>query len=84
MSDKINHELAHALAEFTTCVVDRFDTNDPSAKNQIPVKGVFSGSSCRSLVEYAKEQRELAYKYISFAETVRIMERSQEGKGGNV
>ncbi len=79
MSDKIEHELAHALAEFTTYVIDRFDTNDPSSRTQIIVKGVFAGASCGSLVEYAKKQRSLAYGYISVEEIADILKRSRDG-----
>lgn len=77
---KINHKLAHALAEFTTFVIDKYDTEDPSARTQIFVKGVFSGASCGSLVEYAKKQQSLAYKYLSQTEIEVIEKRSQDGK----
>lgn len=78
--DRDIHQLALALAKFTTYVIDRFDTDDPSAKTQILVKGVFAGASCGSLVECAKEQRSLAYKYISCEEIADILRRGEEGK----
>ena len=65
MSDQINHKLAYALAEFATFVIDKYDSDDPSSRTQILIKGVFAGASCDSLTEYAKKKRSLAYKYIS-------------------
>lgn len=74
----MSNELAYALAEFTTYVIDRWDTDDPSARTQLFVKGVFGGASCGSLVEYAKEQRALAYKYLSQNEIKEIETRSKK------
>lgn len=74
----MSNELAYALAEFTTYVIDRWDTDDPSARTQLFVKGVFGGASCGSLVEYAKGQRALAYKYLSQNEIEEIETRSKK------
>lgn len=68
MSKNLEHELAYALAEFTTFVIDKYDTEDPSGRTQLFVRGVFGGASCGSLVEYAKEQQSLAFKHISSEE----------------
>lgn len=76
----MNHELAHALAEFATFVIDKYDAEDPSARTQIFVKGVFAGASCGSLVEYAKNQLSLAYQHLSPKEIEVIKRRSQDGK----
>lgn len=76
---KVN-KIAYALAEFTTFVIDKYDTDDPSARTQLFVKGVFGGASCGSLVEYAKKQRLVAYRYLSPKEIKQIEERAEEGK----
>lgn len=73
------NELAYALAEFTTYVIERWDTDDPSARTQLFVKGVFAGASCGSLVEYAKKQRALAYRYLSPLEIEDIKRKSKNG-----
>ncbi len=73
-------ELSKALAEFTTHLIDRYDADDQSAKNQIIVKGVFAGASCGSLVEYAKEMRSLAYDSMSIVEIAALAIRSSDGK----
>ncbi len=84
MPNKTNHELAHALAEFTTFVIDKYDTDDPSCKTQILVKGVFAGSSCGSLVDYAKDKQSLAYTYLSQEKIDAIKERNRSGKDGKL
>jgi len=76
----MTHELAYALAEFTTHAIERWDSDDPSARTQLFVKGVFSGASCGSLVEYAKKQRELAYKHLSPTEIEEIKRRAKDGR----
>ncbi len=73
-------ELSKALAEFTTHLIDRYDTKHQSAKNQILIKGVFSGASCGSLVDYAKKMRSLAYEGMSVVEIAQIEKRSCNGK----
>lgn len=73
-------KIAYALAEFTTFVIDKYDTDDLSARTQLFVRGVFGGASCGSLVEYAKEQRMAAYKYLSQEEIRQIEKRANEGK----
>lgn len=83
MKDR-DKELAKALAEFTTFIIDRYDTKHQSARNQILVKGVFSGASCGSLVEYAKEMRELAFEHMSLLEIANIEKRSGDGKNANL
>ena len=49
-----DHEISRALAEFATFVIDNYDTTHQSGRNQVFVKGVFSGASCGSLVDYAR------------------------------
>ena len=73
-------QLAFALAEFTTFVIDKYDTDDPSGRTQIFAKTIFAGSSCGSLVEYAKRQRYVAYSFLSENEVQKIEARSSEGK----
>ncbi len=75
-----NNSTAFILAEFTTFVIDKYDTNEQSSRNQILVKGVFAGASCGSLVEYAKEQRRIAYLSLSTEEILEIETRSRSGK----
>lgn len=72
---EINHQLAHALAEFTKFVIDKYDTDDPSARTQLFVRGVFGGASCGSLVKYAKIKQSLANKYLSQEEIKAIENR---------
>jgi len=84
MINKVNHDLAYALAEFATHVIDRYDSDDPSARTQILVKGVFAGASCGSLVEYAKEKLLLAHTYISPKEIEDIKRRNMDGKNCNL
>ncbi len=72
--------LAHSLAEFTTFVIDKYDTDDPSARTQLFVKGVFGGASCGSLVEYAKRQQSKAFNFLTEDEVEKIKARSREGK----
>ena len=72
MSEK---EIAIALFEFTTYVIDRFDTDDQSGKNQLFVKGVFGGASCGSLVEYAKKCRSAAQSFLTADEIYSIKTR---------
>jgi len=74
------HKLANALAEFTTHLIDRYDTEDQSARNQILVKGVFAGASCGSLVDYAKKMRSFACESMSVAEIAAIATRSSDGR----
>lgn len=74
------HKLSNALAEFTTHLIDMYDTKNQSAKNQILVKGVFSGASCGSLVDYAKEMRSFAYEGMSIEEIAELAIRSNDGK----
>lgn len=75
-----DHEISIALAEFTTFVIDKYDTKHESAKNQMFVKGVFSGASCRSLVDYAKKMKFLAQESMSLDEITKLEERSCDGK----
>lgn len=67
--------MAIALFEFTTYVIDRFDTDDPSARTQLLVRGVFGGASCGSLVEYAKTCRLAAQKHLTTDEINSIKKR---------
>ena len=76
MTKDLNHQLAYALAEFTTFVIDKYDTEDPSCRTQLFVRGVFGGASCGSLVEYAKEKQLLAFRHISSEEISDIKNRS--------
>ncbi len=69
-------KIAYALAEFTTFVINKYDTDDPSAKTQLFVRGVFGGASTGSRVEYAKKQRLAAYEYLSPEEIEQIESRS--------
>lgn len=74
--------IAYALAEFTTFVIDKYDTSDPSSKTQLLVRGVFGGASCGSLVEYAKKQRLVAYEHLSQDDIEEIKNRSKDGMTG--
>jgi len=74
------HKLSLALAEFTTHLIDRYGTEDQSAKNQILVKGVFAGASCGSLVDYAEKMRSFAYEDMSIVEIADLAIRSSDGK----
>lgn len=76
--DDVKH-LAYSLAEFTTFVIDKYDTDHPSSRNQIFAKTVFAGASCGSLVEYAKTQRSKAFSFLTEDEVERIKTRSNDG-----
>ena len=77
-------ELSKALAEFTTHLIDRYDSDYQSAKNQLIVKGVFAGASCGGLVYYAKKMRSLAYEGLSLAEIAELEKRSLDGKSASL
>lgn len=78
------HKLSKALTEFTTFVIGKYDIPHQSAKNQILVKGVFSGDSCESLVDYAKDMRSFAYEDMSIVEIAEIEKRSCNGKNAQI
>ena len=77
-------ELSKALAEFTTHLIDMYDTEDQSSKNQIIVKDVFAGASCGSLVDYAKEMRFMAQTNMSLVEITELEKRSRDGRNASL
>ena len=79
-----DHEISRALAEFAIFVIDKYDTEHESSKNQIFVKGVFSGASCRGLVDYARKMRLLAQESMSLAEIAKLATRSSDGKNASL
>jgi hypothetical protein len=57
---ELNKKMAKALSKFAQYFIDIWDCENQDGKNQVFMKGPFSGGSCGSVVEYAKKMKALA------------------------